>query len=90
MDKIKLEICCGTTCYLLGADKLLKIEQLFPPAWRDRVAVSATPCLEECVTEKLCGAPFVKLDGTTMSRATVESIFAALAERFKTEEPSCE
>ena len=85
MNKVKLEICCGTACYMLGADKLFKIEPLFPAEWRDRVEVAAIPCLEECVSEELCGSPFVKIDGVTLRRATVESVLAALAERFRTE-----
>ena len=27
MEKIKVEICCGTACYLLGAAKLMNIEE---------------------------------------------------------------
>ena len=30
MEKIKVEICCGTACYLLGAAKLMNIEEELP------------------------------------------------------------
>ena len=30
MDKIKVEICCGTACYLLGAANLMSIEDEIP------------------------------------------------------------
>ncbi len=85
MDRLKLEICCGTTCFLLGADKLLRIENLFPDAWREHVEVRAIPCFNECIAEKLCGAPFARLDGELISHATVEKIFSAIDAKFKAE-----
>ena len=34
MKKLQLEICCGTTCFMLGADKLLNIENEMPSELR--------------------------------------------------------
>ena len=78
MEKINLEICCGTTCYMLGADKLLKIESELPEEWRDRVDVCAIPCLDQCMSENLCGAPFVKLNGEIIAHATPEIVLDAI------------
>ena len=78
MDKIHLEICCGTTCYMLGADKLLKIENEMPDEWRERVEVCAIPCLDQCMSENLCGAPFVKINGEVIARAAPEIVFDAI------------
>ncbi len=74
MEKIKLEICCGTTCYMLGGDKLLKLDELMSEEWKDKVEISACPCMEECVSDKLCSAPVVKINGELYGRATVESV----------------
>lgn len=80
MKKITLEICCGTTCYMLGTQKLLQIENIMPEEWKDCVAVSAIPCLNNCTSENICGAPFVRINGEIMSHASVESIFNRIRE----------
>ena len=48
MDKIKVEICSGTACYLLGAANLMSIEDEIPAELRDKVEVEARTCLELC------------------------------------------
>ncbi len=80
MEKIKVEVCCGTVCYMLGGDRLLKLEQMMPPEWADRVEVCGCSCLEECVSEKMCGAPFVRINGQPYPRSTVESVCAKVLE----------
>ncbi len=74
MEKIKLEICCGTTCHMLGAHKIATIESLLPEDWRDKVDVSASPCLDLCMSENLAGAPYVRLNGRIIGKASVELI----------------
>ena len=37
MDTVKVEICCGTACYLLGAAKMMDIESQLPEGCRGRV-----------------------------------------------------
>lgn len=72
--KIKLDICCGTACYLLGAEKIMAIESELPQQWRDKIEVQAWPCLNLCMQENLEGAPFVKIDGEIIAKATPEKI----------------
>ena len=40
---IKVEICCGTACYLLGAAKMMNLEDQLPSDCRGRVEGEATP-----------------------------------------------
>ena len=79
-DKIKIDICCGTTCYLLGAADLIQLEARLPEEWRDKVEISAVPCLEACTTDKLGQAPFVRINGALIPRASAESICECLFE----------
>ena len=68
MEKIKVEICCGTACYLLGAAKL-----------KDKVDIQARPCLGLCERDNLGGAPFVMFNGTEiMGNASLEKVLARL------------
>ena len=81
MEKVKVEICCGTACYLLGAATLMNLEDSLPADVRDRVSVEARPCLDLCERENLEGAPFVRFNGTeVMGKASLEKVLARIVE----------
>lgn len=81
MEKVKVEICCGTACYLLGAAKLMDIESELPESCRGRVEIEARTCLEMCERENLGGAPYVRFNDTEiMARATPESVMKRILE----------
>ena len=75
MKKMQLEICCGTTCYMLGANCLLNIENEMPSELRGKADVRALPCLGLCNEKELSGAPYVKLNGEVIESATAEKIY---------------
>ena len=80
MEKIKVEICCGTACYLLGAAKLMNIEEELPENLKDKVDIQASPCLGLCERDNLGGAPYVRINGSEiMSNANVEKLIARLS-----------
>ncbi len=80
MRKLKLEICCGTTCFMLGADKLLNIENEMPSELRSKAEIRAMPCLGLCNDTKLAGAPYAKLEGEIIEKATPEKIYDRMRE----------
>ena len=75
MKKMQLEICCGTTCYMLGANCLLNIENEMPSELRGKADVRALPCMGLCHEKELSGAPYVKLNGEVIENATAEKIY---------------
>ncbi len=78
---IKVEICCGTACYLLGAAKMMNVEESLPEECRGRVEVDARTCLGMCESENLGGAPYVRFNGSeVMSKATPEKVVARILE----------
>ena len=78
---VKVEICCGTACYLLGAAKMMNIEDALPGECRGRVEVEARPCLGLCERENLGGAPYVRFNGSeVMAQATPEKVVARILE----------
>ncbi len=78
---IKVEVCCGTACYLLGAAKMMDLEDQLPEDCRGRVEIEAKTCLELCERENLGGAPYVRFNGTEiMSQATSEKVLARIRE----------
>ena len=80
MKKMQLEICCGTTCYMLGANRLLNIENEMPSDLRGKIEVKALPCMGLCNEKELSGAPYVKLNGEVIENATAEKIYAKMRE----------
>lgn len=81
--KIKVEICCGTTCYLLGAAELSKLENDMPESWREHVEVVLSPCLEACHQYEGESAPFVTVNGVRHDRATPQKVWGLLREELR-------
>ena len=78
---IRVEICCGTACYLLGAAKMMNIEEQLPDNCRGRVEIEAKTCLELCERDHLGGAPYVRFNGSEiMSQATPEKVISRVRE----------
>jgi NADH:ubiquinone oxidoreductase subunit E len=76
---VKVEVCCGTACYLLGAANLMNIEEALPVDCHGKVEVEARTCLELCERENLGGAPYVRFNGEeVMSQATPERVLARI------------
>ena len=87
---IKVEICCGTACYLLGAAKMMNLEEALPPDCRGRVEIEAKTCLELCERENLGGAPYVRFNGEEiMSQATPEKVLARIRELVAEDSSKC-
>ncbi len=80
--KITLDLCFGTTCFVMGASKLQEIETLIPPQYRNRVEVKAHTCLDLCKNATYMKAPFVKIDGEIISEATVEKVLKAIESKL--------
>ena len=81
MNTIKVEICCGTACYLLGAAKMMNIEDQLSEECRGRVDIEAKTCLALCERDNLGGAPYVRFNGSEiMSQATPEKVLARIRE----------
>ena len=87
MDKIKVEICCGTACYLLGATRLLALETTLPEDLKECVEIEAKACLGLCNDDSLGGAPYVRVNGTeVLANATVDTVVAKVREVLGVEE----
>ena len=80
MEKIKIEICCGTTCFMLGSNNLLSIEEEMPAELSGKAEIVAVPCLELCNDSNLAGAPYVRINGDILEQATQEKIFNKIYE----------
>ena len=80
MEKTKVTICVGTTCYLLGAADLQDLENFLPDDLKENVEIIGSHCLGVCKDNQYGAAPFVKVDDEMMSNATVSSIIEKIYE----------
>ncbi len=83
MDKLQVEICMGTTCHIFGSSELLRVEDFLPEEMKDAVEVKAVACLSACNNDNFGGAPFVRVGGSVVSRATINSILDEVARKLK-------
>jgi NADH:ubiquinone oxidoreductase subunit E len=82
MKKIKISICTGTACYVMGASELLLLKETLPENLRDVVEVEGMPCVEQChgITEKR--PPYVEIDGELIEAATLQTIISKIEEKL--------
>jgi NADH:ubiquinone oxidoreductase subunit E len=82
-SKIRVTVCSGTTCYLMGGSEFLLLEEQLPPELRERVVVEGKPCLEHCRRGAKGKAPFVLIDGELITDATIPSVVELLTRMAK-------
>lgn len=79
-EKIKVIICSGTACYVMGASDILLLEEELPAGLKDRVSVEGATCLGYCRDGKNGKAPYVLINGELMSQATLPAVLARIEE----------
>lgn len=81
MDTIKVEICCGTACYLLGAARIMELADNLPDDLVGKVDLEPKACLGLCNSDQLGGAPYVRFNGTeTLANATPDAVIDRIRE----------
>ena len=84
---LHLQICQGTTCYVMGAAQLASLAAQLPEDLRGRVRVTGCRCLGLCRDGAFGDAPYVTIDGEVLAAATIDSILAALRARLQEAHP---
>lgn len=69
MEKLLVEICAGTSCYLLGSQDLIDAIETLPPEKRQRVDLRGVSCLTTCGK-----GPNVHVKGVVLSDMTPERL----------------
>ena len=88
MDKkISVQVCLGTTCFVMGSANLQELIDLVPRKYGDKVEVTGANCLGLCSIEwEYSKAPYVKVDDDVIKEATVEKVLAAIDEKLKNQQ----
>ncbi len=76
--KLKLKICVGTQCYVMGNHELKDIKDHLPGDLKDKVYVEAAVCLGCDTLKSKPLPPYVEIDGKLIPQATQEKIIEYL------------
>ncbi len=83
MKKIKVQVCLGTTCYVMGAAQLQGLSNIIPQRYGDQVEVVSSQCLRLCaINWAESKAPYVKIDDEFVVEATVEKVLLAIDKKI--------
>lgn len=82
MTHVKVTICTGTTCYVMGASELLTLEEHLPEDIRDHVEVVGAQCLNLC-KEAHTQMPVVLLNDEPLSQVTLLALLAEVERRVR-------
>ena len=82
--KILLELCFGTTCFVMGSANLQELIETVPAKYGDKVEVMGVPCLGLCSIDwEFSKAPYVKVDEDVIKEATVEKVLKAIDDKLE-------
>lgn len=82
MDVINVDICMGTTCFVMGGSNLQGLDSMIKNKFKDRVTVNFKTCLGLCQNNEYNKAPYVKIGDDVVSGATVEQVLKVLESKI--------
>lgn len=82
MKKIKVKICNGTTCFVMGSSKFQNFESKIPVKWREFVDLRVNTCLDLCQNNEYSRSPYVMVDDEIISEATDEKILEVISKKI--------
>ena len=84
MGKLEVEICMGTTCFIMGGDSLQELASILQRKYAEKVDTKGVVCHGLCNTDcQYSKAPYVKVDGEVISEATIDKVLAAIDNKLK-------
>ena len=83
MEKIKVSICTGTACYVMGASEILLLEESLSEDLKEMVEIEGITCLEKCKNTECGKTPFVLVNDEVISDATLAKVLEKINEIAK-------
>ena len=78
--KIKVSICTGTACFVMGASEILVLEDSLPDELKGLVEIEGLTCLEKCKNTECGKAPFVLVNDEIITEATLAKVLDKINE----------
>lgn len=79
-EKIKVVVCSGTACFVMGASDLLLLEENLPEDLQGKIELEGSNCLDYCKDPANGKAPFVTVNGELIAGATYLSVVDKIRE----------
>lgn len=76
MKKVKIKICCGTSCFVMGAAQIQVLEFSPPADIADKIEIEESRCMNLCkdTTAKYNRGPFVMVNDEVIEEANFEKV----------------
>ncbi|TRX71115.1 NAD(P)H-dependent oxidoreductase subunit E [Carboxylicivirga sp. M1479] len=71
--KYKVQICCGTMCYIMGGAELHLLNESLPSSLKNKVSVEGIPCFGKCDKHEK-SHPCVLINGQVLNNASTQKI----------------
>ena len=85
MKKIKVRICVGTSCFVMGSAQIQSLEFNAPADIADNIEIVEERCMNLCkdLTRQRNRGPFVYVDDELVEEATYEKVVAKIREKLQ-------
>ena len=75
MEQIKVNVCMGTTCFVMGGSNLQELYDIIPLKYGDKVKILGRPCFKLCSDKgEYSKAPYVQIGDDVIEEATIEKV----------------
>lgn len=79
MDRqIRITVCCGTTCHLMGSSEILIYKDEIEAKYNHQVVIYGSPCLGNCKEYAAANAPYVLIGEHLICQANKDKIIEYL------------
>ena len=83
MQKVKIQICNGTTCFVMGGGNQQTLSEILKNLYSDKIEIESVRCFELCSQkEAFSKAPFVKVGDKIIDQANLEKLKKAIEEKL--------
>lgn len=83
MKKVRVQICTGTTCFIMGAAHLQRLDEVLTGELQAAVEIEGCRCLGFCDDKSKGAPPFVMVGDECVSEATIDSVIASIQRHLK-------
>lgn len=83
MEKIKVKICQGTTCFVMGGNTIKTMLSALTEKYADKIEITSGRCLEICnKSDSFSKAPYVMVDDEIVSSAELEKVMEIIERKL--------
>ena len=84
MKKVKVQICQGTTCFVMGGDIVKSMLDTIEKKYADKIEITSVRCLGLCdKSDAFSKAPYVCVEDEIISSANLEKVTQAIESRLE-------